>query len=401
MNQPFPTEDDPKRSPAPWEASPFGDNFDAAYGENGEADENGEAGKDAFSGIEDVFSGMREKEEEIAGTRAIEVARATEETDEQPPIPPLSNPSGEAAFPWQSGAPNQRTASSAPLPWENQDSPGGQSYRTQTTPQVPASPPRSSPPKSAPPPKKLTSDLWQKNIPPWASLAVVAAAVLGIGVVVWTNSLPKDPTTGGPPNIGVSKNNTAGAGGGTSGTSIPVRPLRPRVSPGSSPKDAAQPGYVPLATPARPTDPSSENKNVNPSDSTFSAETSAESSTKSPYLSSLEASSAEAAGEGPTDPFSPAYPAPKPPPEPKPAVVAPPPKPQPLPPPPEVIPPVLSLEGVAVEGKTKLAIVRVGDQPLTAEAQVGATIEGWTVTAISDETVTLTKGKQRQVLRLP
>ncbi len=368
MSQLFPTEDDPKRPPAPWEASPFDDDFDAAY-------------------AEEISSGARETEE-------------TRETEEQPFSPQPPNEEGEVGFPWQSGSPNQRTASSAPLPWENQDS-SRQSYRTQATPQNPvrpASPPRPNPPKNSLQPKKLTSDLWQNiNIPPWVLAAAATVAVLGIGVMWTANSLPKDPTTGAEPNIAAGKNSPVGAGGGPSSTSVPVRPLRSRVSPGSSPKGAAQPGYVPEATPSRPTDPSSENKNVNPSDSTLSAETSAESSEKSPYLSSLEASST-ATGEGPIDPFSPAYPAPKPPPEPKPAVV---PKPQPLPPPPKVPPPVLSLEGVAVEGKTKLAIVRVGDQPLTAEAQVGATIEGWTVIAISDEAVTLTKGKQRQVLRLP
>jgi hypothetical protein len=105
------------------------------------------------------------------------------------------------------------------------------------------------------------------------------------------------------------------------------------------------------------------------------------------------------AAGGPQNPFSPAYPeAPKA----KPVVAPKPvPKPQPLPPPPKALPAVLSLEGVATDGKTKFAIVRVGDQPLTAEVQVGANVEGWTVAIITDETVTLTKGKQRQVLKLP
>jgi hypothetical protein len=360
MNQPFPTEDDPKQPRAPWEKSPFGDDFDAskAYAED------------------DVYA-----------------SEETKEADDAPIQPPKQD--GEATFPWQSGSPNQKTTSSARLPWEMPDSPG-QSYRTQTPPKTPINPPRPVAPKNVIQSKKLTSDLWQNiNIPPWVLAAAATAAVLGVGVV-WTTNIPKDSTTEADQNIAVGKNTTAGSGGGgsSSSASIPVRPMRPRVSPGSSSKDAAKPGYVPEATPSNPASPLSGNE------TTSSAETNAASPNKSPYLSSLEASSSEAGTEGPTDPFSPAYPPPKPPPEPKPTV-APPPKPQPLPPEPKVIPAVLSLEGVAVEGKTKLAIVRIGDQPLTAEVQVGATIEGWTVTAISDETVTLTKGKQRQVLRLP
>jgi hypothetical protein len=120
------------------------------------------------------------------------------------------------------------------------------------------------------------------------------------------------------------------------------------------------------------------------------------SSTKTSSESSAASSAAAGAKGGPQNPFSPAYPAEKP----KPTLAPPPVKPLPLPPPPKVLPAVLSLEGVATDGKSKLAIIRVGDQPLTTEAQVGATIEGWTVTAISNETVTLSKGKQRQVLRL-
>lgn len=316
--------------------------------------------------------------------------------NEQPPNPqaPDTAQEVETGFPWQSGASNQRTTSSQPLPWEVKDTSSGQPYQTQPPPppQIPVNPPRPGTSKNLLQPKKLTSDLWH-NIPLWGYVTAATAFVLGIGVVWTANSLPKDATGDGPPSAIVQKNSTVGAGGGTSSSSMPVRPMRSRVTPGSSSNEASKPGYVPEATPARP---------AAPTDSPSSTETSAESSSESTYMSPLATSSTEAGAEGgPKNPFSPAYPAPKPAEKPKPTLAPPPAKPQPLPPPPKVLPAVLSLEGIATDGKTKLAIVRVGDQPLTAEAQVGATIEGWTVTAISDQTVTLSKGKQRQVLRLP
>jgi hypothetical protein len=355
MTQPFPTED-PKQPLNPW------DDFDASKIYEGE----------------EVF---------YLGSGA----------NEQPPNPQDIDQELETGFPWQSGASNQRTTSSQPLPWEVKDTSSGQSYQKQPPPQIPVSPPRPSTSKNLLQPKKVTSDIWQ-NIPLWGYVTAATAFILGIGVLWTANSLPKDSTGEGQQSALVGKNSAVGAGGATSNSAMPVRPMRSRVAPGSSSNEASKPGYVPEATPARPTDPSSKNEPVNSSDSTSSTDTSAESS----YLSPLAASSAEAGAEGgPKNPFSPAYPAPKPAEKPKPTLAPPPVKPQPLPPPPKVLPAVLSLEGIATDGKTKLAIVRVGDQPLTAEAQVGATIEGWTVAAISDQTVTLSKGKQRQVLRLP
>jgi hypothetical protein len=222
---------------------------------------------------------------------------------------------------------------------------------------------------------------------------------LGIGVVWTANSLPKTSTGEGQQSAIAGKNSAAGTG--ASSSSMPVRPMRSRVAPGSSSNGVSKPGYMPEATPARPTAPFP-NERLNSADSTSSTETSSESSSESTSLPPRAASSAEAGAKGgPQNPFSPAYPAPKPAEQPKPTLALPPLKPLPLPPPPKVLPALLSLVGVATDGKTKLAIVRVGDQPLTAEAQVGARIEGWTVTAISDETLTLRKGKQRQVLRLP
>jgi hypothetical protein len=341
---------------------------------------------------------------EASETHEGEVFYLGGQADEQPPSPHPPHQEGEASFPWQSGAPNQRTTSSKPLPWEVKDTSSTsarQSYQNQPPPQIPVNPPRPSTAKNLLQPKKLTSDVWQ-NIPLWGYVTVATALIMGIGVVWTANNLPKDSTGNGQPSAIVEKNSAAGAGGGTSSSSMPVRPMRSRVAPGSSSDQASKPGYVPAATPARPTAPASPNERTNSSDSTSPTGTSADSSNESTYLSPQAASSAEAGAEGgPQNPFSPAYPAPKPAEKPKPTLAPPPVKPQPLPPPPKVLPAVLSLEGVATEGKTKLAIVRVGDQPLTAEAQVGATIEGWTVTAISDQTVTLSKGKQRQVLRLP
>jgi hypothetical protein len=327
-----------------------------------------------------------------------EVIHLGGEADEQLPSPQTPAPEGEAGFPWQSGDSNQRTTSSKPLPWEVKDTSSEHSYANQPPPQIPVNPPRPNTSKNLLQPKKLTADLWQ-NIPLWGYVAAATAFVLGIGVVWTANSFPKDSTSDGPQSAISGKNSAVGAGGGTSSSAMPVRPMRSRVAPGSSSNEASKPGYVPAAAPS-PVAPSLPNERVNSSDSTSSTETNAESSGKPTYLSPQAASSAEAgAVGGPQNPFSPAYPAAKP--EEKPKPTPPPVKPQSLPPPPKVIPAVLSLEGVATDGKTKLAIVRVGDQPLTAEAQVGARIEGWTVTAISDQTVTLSKGKQRQVLRLP
>ncbi|MGA7954650.1 MAG: hypothetical protein WCA07_14140 [Gloeobacterales cyanobacterium] len=368
MTQPFPTED-PKLPLAPWEESSLGDDFD------------------------------------VSKTHGAEVFYLGDEADEQPPHPQPPDQEVEAGFPWQSSSlSNQRTTSSKPLPWEVKDISSissGQSYQTQPRPQVPpVSPSRPSPPKNLLQPKKFTSDIWQ-NVPISGYVTAAAVLVLGMGVVWTANGLSKDSTVNVPQSAIVAKNSTVGADGGTSSASIPVRPLRSRVVPGSSSNEASKPGYMPEATPARPMAPLL-NGSVNSSDSTSSGETSSESSTESMYLSPLAASSAEAGAEGgPQNPFAPAYPAPKPAEEPKPTLTPPPVRPLPLPPPPKVLPAVLSLEGVATDGKTKLAIVRVGDQPLTAEVQVGTTIEGWTVTAIKDQTVTLRKYKQQQVLRLP
>ena len=357
MTQLFPT-GDPKLPLPPWEEPSLGVNFDVS-----KTDE------------EEVFY--------LGG-----------ETDEQPPSSQPPDREVEAGFPWQSGVSNQKTTSSKPLPWEVKDTSSGQSYQNQPSPQTPVSPPRPIISKNLLQPKKLTSDIWQ-HIPLWGYVTAATVFVLGIGVMWTANSLPKD-------SKGEVQQSAIGAERETSSSSIPVRPMRSRVVPGSSSNEASKPGYIPEATPTRPTAPSSPNERVNSSDSTSSTETSSESSSESTYQSPLAARSAEFGAEGgPQNPFSPAYPVAKPAEKPKPTLAPPPIKPLPLPPPPKALPALLSLEGVATDGKTKLAIVRVGDQPLTAEAQVGATIEGWTVIAISEETVTLRKGKQRQVLRLP
>ena len=351
MTQLFPTED-PKLPLAPWEESSLDADFD------------------------------------VSKTHGEEVFSLGGEADEQPPSPQPPEQEVEAGFPWQSSAPNQRTTSSKPLPWEVKDTSSKQSYQNQPPPQTPVSPPRPSPSKNLLPPKKWTSYLWQ-NIPPWGYVIAATAFVLGIGVVWTANRLSKDSTGDVPQSAIVGRNR---AGGGTSRSSMPVRPMRSRVIPSSSSNKASEPGYMPEATPGRATAPSFPKERMNSSDSISSTKTSSESSA---------ASSAAAGAEGgPQNPFSPAYPAAKPEEKPKPTLAPPPVKPLPLPPPPKVLPAVLSLEEVATDGKTKLAIVRVGDRPLTEEVQVGTTIEGWTVIAISNETVTLSKGKQRQVLRL-
>jgi len=350
MTQLFPTED-PKLPLAPWEESSLGAIFNVSKTHR-----------------EEVFS--------LGG-----------EADEQPPSPQPPDQEVEPGFPWQSGASNQRTTSSKPLPWEVKDTSSGQSYQKQPPSQIPVSPPRPSPSKNLLQPKKSTSDIWQ-NILPWGYVIAATVFVLGIGVVWTVNRLSKDSTGDVQPSAIVGKDR---AGGGTSSSSIPVRPMRSRVVSGSSSNQASGPGYMPKTTPARPTVPSLPKERVNSSDSTSSTKTSSESSAVSSAAAGVEG--------GPQNPFSPAYPVAKPAEKPKPAL-APPVKPLPLPPPPKVPAAVLSLEGVATDGKTKLAIVRVGDQPLTVEAQVGAIIDGWTVTAISNETVTLSKGKQQQVLKL-
>jgi hypothetical protein len=356
MTQQFPTED-PKDPRNPWEAweesSPGGD-FDASKPYGGEVFHQG-------GDVDEHFSSPQPPDEEA-----------------------------ETGFPWQSGAPNQRTTSSKPLPWEvnsnNSSATSGPSYQNQSPPRNPVPPP-SGPAKNVPQPKKLTSDIWQ-NIPLWGYVGAATALILSLGVVWTANNIPKD--AGVAPPSAVAGNSPAGAGGGASGSSPPVRPMRSRVAPGSSSKEGATPGYVPQEKSTVSTPPS-ENSPDSPS---------LAGSAESTYMSPIAADSTEAEG-GPKNPFSPAYPEAKPAEPPKPAPAPPPAKPQPLPPPPKAPPAVLSLEGVATDGNTKLAIVRVGDQPSTAEAQVGAKIEGWTVTSISDQTVTLSKGKQRQVLRLP
>ncbi len=372
MSQPFPTED-PKRPRAPWEEPFIGDDADASisYGE-------------------DVF---------MSG----EIAEG--ETEQPSSSPQL--PSADDAFPWQAGAgaANSRTTSSAPLPWEDRDTPAPSTYRdiadqsAYRSPTVPQTPSPPGPSKNLLQPKKLTSDIWQ-NVPSWGYVTAAAVVVLGVGVLWTANSIPKNLDA--QPSALAGKNNTTATSTppATSNSPIPVRPMRSRVSPGAPSGDSSKPGpgYVPEAAPADSPSTASPNNQKG----TTAPETTSPQSPSESYMSPLASSSetGTAAG-GPQNPFSPAYPkAPKPKPvvAPKPVAA---PKPQPLPPPPKVLPAVLSLEGVATDGKTKFAIVRVGDQPLTAEVQVGAAIEGWTVAIITDETVTLTKGKQRQVLKLP
>jgi hypothetical protein len=323
---------------------------------------------------------------DVSKTHEEEVTYLGIEADKQPASPQPTDREVEASFPWQSGVSNQKTTSSKPLPWEVKDtSSSGQSYQKQPPHQPPVSPPRPIISKNLLQPKKSTSEIWQ-NIPPWGFVIAATVFLLGIGVMWTANSLSKE-------SEGEVHQSAIRAEKETSNSSIPVRPMRSRVVPGSSSKEASEPGYMPEVSPARPTAPSFPNERVNSSHSTSSTKTSSESSTAS--------SKAAGAEGGPQNPFSPTYPEAKPAEKPKLTLPPPPMKPLPLPPPPKALPAVLSLEAVATDGKTKLAIVRVGDQPLTAEAQVGANIEGWTVIAISEETVTLRKGKQQQVLRLP
>jgi len=409
MTKLFPTED-PKLPLAPWEESSLDVDFDVPKTHEEEifylgsaADEQPPSLQPPGRGGEAGFPLAPWEESSLSAdfdeskTHEEEVFYLEGETDEQPPSLQPPGREGEAGFPWQSSGSNQKTTSSKPLPWEIKDTSSEQSYQKQPSPQIPFSPPRPSTSKNLLQPKKFTSDIWQ-NIPLWGYVTAATVFVLGIGVVWTANSLPKASTGEGQQSAIAGKNSAAGTG--ASSSSIPVRPMRSRVAPGSASNDASKPGYMPEATPARPTASSFPNERLNSADSTSSTETSSESSSASASLPPASSAKAEAEG-GPQNPFSPAYPAPKPAEQPKPTLALPPLKPLPLPPPPKVLPALLSLVGVATDGKTKLAIVRVGDQPLTAEAQVGAKIEGWTVTAISDETLTLRKGKQRQVLRLP
>ncbi len=409
MTKLFPTED-PKLPLAPWEESSLDADFGVPKTHEEEvfylgnaADEQPPSLQLPDRGVEAGFPFAPWEESSSSAdfdeskTHEEEVFYLGGEADEQPPSLQPPDREVEAGFPWQSGGSNQRTTSSKPLPWEIKDTSSEQSYQKQPSPQIPFSPPRPSTSKNLLQPKKLTSDIWQ-NIPLWGYVTAATVFVLGIGVVWTANSLPKASTGEGQQSAIEGKNSAGGTG--ASSSSMPVRPMRSRVAPGSASNEASKPGYMPAATPARTTAPSFPNERLNSADSTSSTETSSESSSATTSLPPASSAAAGAEG-GPQNPFSPAYPAPKPAEQPKPTLAPPPIKPLPLPPPPKVLPALLSLVGVATDGKTKLAIVRVGDQPLTAEAQVGAKIEGWTVTAISDETLTLRKGKQRQVLRLP